>query len=93
MPLCADCLEIREPQTPGTLRTFPGIAFSTRGNKNVNFVAGRRQYWIIVALENWYSSQKLYIRNGRMLPHPSPVSVKIPEREIILACSPSQGST
>jgi len=25
-PLCADCLQIWEPQTPGTLRTCPGIA-------------------------------------------------------------------
>jgi len=24
-PSCADCLEIWEPQTPGTLRAFPGL--------------------------------------------------------------------
>ena len=26
-PSCADCLEIREPQPPGTLRASPGIVF------------------------------------------------------------------
>jgi hypothetical protein len=24
-PSCADCLEIWEPQTPGTLRAYPGL--------------------------------------------------------------------
>jgi hypothetical protein len=50
-PSCADCLEIREPQLPGTFRACTGIVYLY-----LYLYKSLREFWLLVSLSTYPST-------------------------------------